>query len=66
IAREGIGRAVEIGDGEALRDAIVFLAGHPDERRAMAARAGKLYEERYAYEVAMERYRAMLEKVLES
>ena len=65
VSRENIGRAVEIGDSEALKNAILFLAEHPDERRAMAARAGKLYVERYAYEVAMEHYRSMVEKVLE-
>ena len=65
VSRENIGRAVEIGDSEALKDAILFLAEHPDERRAMATRAGKLYNERYAYEVAMEHYRSMVEKVLE-
>ena len=64
IERENIGRAVEIGDSEALRDAIVDLAEHPEERRAMGERAGKLYQERYAYEVAMERYRTLVEKVL--
>ena len=65
VSRENIGRTVEIGDSEALKNAILFLAEHPDERRAMAARAGKLYNERYAYEVAMEHYRSMVEKVLE-
>ena len=65
VSRENIGRAVEIGDSEALKNAILFLADHPVERRAMAARAGKLYVERYAYEVAMEHYRSMVEKVLE-
>ena len=65
VSRENIGWAVEIGDSEALKNAILFLAEHPDERRAMAARAGKLYNERYAYEVAMEHYRSMVEKVLE-
>ncbi len=65
VSRENIGRAVEVGDIEALKNAILFLAEHPDERRTMATRAGKLYVERYAYEVAMEHYRSMVEKVLE-
>ena len=66
VAREDIGRAVEIGNAESLRDAILFLAEHPDVRRAMADRAGKLYEERYAYEVAMEQYKILVAKVLKS
>lgn len=65
VAREDIGRAVEIGNAESLRDAILFLAEHPDERRAMADRAGKLYDERYAYEVAMEQYLRLVKRVLE-
>lgn len=65
VAREDIGRAVEIGNAESLRDAILFLAEHPDERRAMAGRAGKLYDERYAYEVAMEQYLRLVKRVLE-
>ncbi len=65
VAREDIGRAVEIGDSEALRDAILYLAEHPDVRRAMADRAGKLYEERYAYEVAMGKYCRLVTRVLE-
>lgn len=64
VSREAIGRAVEIGDSEALKDAILFLAEHPEERRAMADRAGKLYLERYAYEVGMKKYKDLVEKVL--
>ena len=64
VAREDIGRAVEIGDSEALRDTILFFAEHPDVRRAMADRAEKLYEQRYAYEVAMEKYTQLLNKLL--
>ena len=66
VAREAIGRAVEVGDSETLKDAILFLAEHPDERRTMADRALALYEGRYAYEVAMEQYKALVEKVLKS
>ena len=65
VAREDIGRAVEIGNAESLRDAILFLAEHPDERRAMADRAGKLYDERYAYEVAMKQYLRLVKRDLE-
>lgn len=64
LKREQIGRAVEIGDGAALRDAILELAGQPELRRAMGERALALYQSRYAYGVAMEKYRALVEKVL--
>ena len=64
VAREEIGRAVEIGDGEALRDAIVFLAEHPELCRSMGLRAGKLYKERYAYEVAMGKYGQLVKRLL--
>ena len=61
---EGIGRAVEIGDAAGLRDAILALASDRDACRQMGERALRLYEERYAYEVAMEKYRRLAERVL--
>ena len=64
VEGEGIGRAVEIGDADGLRDAILELAENPEGRRAMGARAGALYESRYAYDVAMDSYRRLAEKVL--
>ena len=64
VESERIGRAVEIGDAEGLCNAILALKEDPERRRAMGERALSLYEGRYAYEVAMERYRALAEKVL--
>ncbi|MDO4991055.1 MAG: glycosyltransferase family 4 protein [Eubacteriales bacterium] len=64
LARERIGYAVEIGDAAGLRDAILALAEHPERRRQMGERAGALYETRYAYEVAMEKYRELAERLL--
>ena len=64
VEKERIGRAVEIGDAAGLRDAILELAAHPERRRRMGERAGALYETRYAYEVAMEKYRELAERLL--
>lgn len=64
VEGEGIGRAVTIGDGEALRDAILELAADPARRREMGERALELYRTRYAYPVAMEKYRALAERIL--
>ena len=64
VEDEGIGRAVEIGDAAGLRDAILALASDRDACRQMGERALRLYEERYAYEVAMEKYRHLAERVL--
>ena len=55
---------MEIGDAAGLRDAILALAEDPARCREMGERALSLYESRYAYEVAMEQYRALAEKVL--
>lgn len=56
-----IGHAVEIGDGKGLRDAIVTMVENPGECEAMGSRAKKLYEDQYAYEVAMEKYRKLID-----
>ena len=37
------------------------LVEDPEEVKAMGERAKKLYEEQYAYEVAMEKYRKVME-----
>ena len=64
VESERIGHAVEIGDAEGLCNAILALKEDPERCREMGERALSLYEGRYAYEVAMERYRALAEKVL--
>lgn len=56
VEKEQIGHGVEIGDGAGLRDAIVAMVEDPGECAEMGKRARKLYEERYAYEAAMEKY----------
>lgn len=56
-----IGYSVNNGDSAGLRDHILALVEHPEEVKAMGERAKKLYEEQYAYEVAMEKYRKVME-----
>ena len=63
VEEERIGRSVEIGDGPALRDAILELLEDPESRADMSRRAKKLYEERYAYEVAMRKYGAVFDGI---
>ena len=60
VVRERIGCAVEIGDSLRLRDMLVGMAGNPEECAAMGARAGKLYEEKYSYASAMEKYYSII------
>ena len=60
VEDEQIGYAVEIGDGKALRDAILAMVENPEECNAMGIRAKELYENQYAYEVAMEKYRFVI------
>lgn len=56
VEKEKIGCSVEIGDGKALRDAIVSMSESPEQCVEMGKCAKKLYEEQYAYEVAMKKY----------
>ena len=64
IEREKIGFAVEIGNAEALCNAILFLMEHPEEQVAMGARAGALYERFYAYDAGMEKYGNLVREIL--
>ena len=56
VMKEQIGYSVEIGDSESLRNAIVSMAHDRKLCTEMGMRAKKLYEDRYAYEVAMDKY----------
>ena len=60
VEREQIGHSVEIGDGKGLRDAIIAMVKDPDGCASMGKRAKKLYEDQYAYDVAMAKYREMM------
>lgn len=65
VEDERIGHAVTVGDGKGLRDAIVTMVENPDECKAMGTRAKKLYDNQYAYDVAMGKYQQLMEKVLQ-
>lgn len=56
VEREQIGYSIELGDGKALRDAIINMLERPEILTEMGKRAKKLYKEKYAYEIAMEKY----------
>lgn len=61
---EGIGYRVANGDAEAFRDAILAMRDDPEMLRKMRDRARQLYKENYNYSIAMEKYRAIFEKLL--
>ncbi len=64
VEGEKIGRSVEIGDGIGLKEAITTMAEDPEGCKAMGNRAKRLYENKYAYEVAMKQYDDMIRNVL--
>ncbi len=65
VEKEGIGYAVNIGDSKTLAEKIVFMLEHQSECQRMGKRAENLYESKYAYEVAMQKYEKVVEDVLE-
>ena len=64
VEKERIGHSVEIGDGKGLRDAIIAMVEDSTECKEMGKRAKKLYENRYAYEVAMEKYKTLFDRLI--
>ena len=56
IEEKQIGYSVEVGDVPSLCDALLSMAENPQKCAEMGRRAKKLYNEQYAYEVAMEKY----------
>lgn len=64
VEREQIGYNVEIGDGNALRDAIIAMRENPEECKLMGYRAKELYERKYSYEIGMKKYASTLKTVL--
>lgn len=65
VEEERLGHAVEIGDCEGLRDAILQMAEDPVKCRAMGERAKQLYEQEYALEIGLEKYCRVLEQILD-
>ena len=65
VCRDGdTGRLVAAGDREGLRDAVLWLMDHPDERRAMGARGQALCRERFAARVMVEHLEGLYEEQL--
>ena len=64
IKKEHIGYSVEIGDGLGLKNNIVTMVENPVECEQMGDRAKKLYEDNYSFDVAMEKYLQIFQKVL--
>ena len=60
VRKEQLGYSIEIGDGIALRDAIIAMAEDRNMCSEMGNRAKRLYREQYAYEVAMNKYLSVL------
>ena len=56
---------MQIGDGAGLKDSIIAMIHNQEECIAMGDRAKRLYKRKYAYEVAMRKYKDMLNKALQ-
>lgn len=65
VEEERIGRYVETGDCEGLRNAISEMAENPEMCRQMGERAQKLYEEKYSYETAMKKFEDMVKSIID-
>lgn len=64
LQREGVGYHVANGDAEAFRKAILSMRDDPEMLKQMSFRATQLYKKNYDYPIAMEKYRAIFEKLL--
>lgn len=64
VTREQIGCAVNVGDGGALRDAILRMEADREACRAMGVRASALYEAQYAASIGLARYGALFQTLL--
>lgn len=65
VTREKIGCAVEVGNSKDLADKILFMLNNSDECREAGERAEQLYENMYAYGVAMDKYEDVIKKIVE-
>lgn len=63
IEREHIGYSIEIGDGLALKEAILSMEENKDMCIEMGNKARQIYKEQYAYEVAMKKYCSLFAEV---
>ena len=64
VEQERIGRAVSIGDVNALTEAILILNRNREECRIMGDRAVALYERKYTIEISLDKYADMFGKLL--
>ncbi len=63
VEKEGIGHSVELGDAIVLRDAVISMMNNPEECAEMGKRAKKLYENKYAYDKAMNTYASVMAEI---
>lgn len=64
IMEEGIGFAVENGDSDGFVSALFRLLNDPETAGEMGRRARKLYVSRYCYGRAMEKYKEVIDRLL--
>lgn len=63
LSSHGCGLSVAAGDARGLADAILYLKDHPDECRAMGARARAAFEANYDKEIGLARWRRLIDEV---
>ena len=63
VARYACGRTVPQGDGEALADAVLDLAGQPELCRTYSANARHAFVEGFDLQVAVDRWQVLIERV---
>ncbi len=64
IEREQIGSSVKIGDFKALASQILSLYDNPESLKSSQSRSLSLYNEKYAFNIAMDKYKNLLTKVI--
>lgn len=65
ISNEKIGYSVEIGNAKELVEKILLMHKNDQERKSMGQRAEYLYKSKYSYEKSMEKYKIVIEKILQ-
>ena len=63
VEKEKIGYSVTIGDGLALSNAIVSLVENPTMCSFFGNNAKKLYDNTYSYEIAMNKYKDIIDQI---
>ena len=65
INEEKIGFAVEVGNQEGLKNAILNMVENREETIRMGEKALWLYNNQYDYEIAMKKYKNMFDNILD-